>query len=153
MQKDLLLDNSKVTNDHENIQLRSILLLVKNIYIYISMIFMSKILPIVMRYMKYVPLVVEIYLLIFGALIIKLWCMMNLLCTILFMNTQLIENNQKVNLINTHHINVLAILCVVTGTMLIIFCVQNISIISLVMIIYLIYLINRTTKDIFGLGL
>jgi len=201
MQKELIIDNSKVTNDYENIHLKSILLLVKNVYTYFSMMFIRKVLPalrsanspnscefevlperrsanspnscefevlpalhsanspnscefevlpILMRYMKYVPLVVEIYLIIFNILIAKLWFMMNILCTVLFIYVNLNENDKKIVPINKYHINIFAIVCIATGIMMILFCVQKISIISLAMIIYL---ISRMTKNIFGLGL
>lgn len=137
MQPKMIVDKSESKNDHDAINIAPFILLIRDIYVCLIKI-MRNFVPIMKKYMRYIFLMLEIYLMIFDVLMVKLWLILNFVCTLLNVYMALEENNcDDKKMINIFHIYVLAFTCIIMGGFLLLFSTSYISFLSLIMVIYL----------------
>jgi len=102
-------------------------------------------------YVQYIPLALELYCMMFHVFIIRVWIMMNFVCTVLYMYDNLSESDidQRVIPVGIWEIRKLASFIIGTGIGMMICFTQTVGFFTLPLIMYL---INRTSKNIFNKG-
>ncbi len=104
------------------------------------------------KYIIYFPLVLEIYYIMNHILMVKMWILMNILCTFLFMYNILTTNNINDGIFHIcmNDVDKLGLLCIILGIGMIIIYASEIGILTFLLIIYL---INRTSKNFYNFGI
>lgn len=102
-------------------------------------------------YLQYVPLVLELYFMMFHIFVVRVWILMNFACTALYMYDNLTESNvnQRVIPIGFNELRKFASFVIGSGIVLMIFFTRSVGFFTLPLMIYL---INRTAKNIFNKG-
>jgi hypothetical protein len=105
----------------------------------------------VKNYVKYIPFLFEIYAIIFHDFIVRIWVIMNFMCSLLHVYNDLCEPCGKGTIISIHRDNIKKLASIVIGLGLILITIfaRTVGILS---IPFLFYLINRTSKNIFNRG-
>jgi hypothetical protein len=102
-------------------------------------------------YVIYVPILFEIYCLLFHTTMVRIWFMLNLSCTILKIYDDLCEDNPEKRLfkINQEQIKNLAKVSIGCGVAMLVLATSTVGFMTFPLMLYL---INRTAKNILGKG-
>ena len=103
------------------------------------------------EFLRYIPLVFELYFILFHIFIVRMWILMNFICTVLYMYDNLTEFDiiHRTIPIGINEIKKLASFVIGSGIVIMLFFTQSDGFFTLPVMIYL---INRTSKNIFNKG-
>lgn len=103
------------------------------------------------QFLQYVPLILELYFVMFHVFAVRVWILINFACTVLYMYDNLTESaiDQRVIPVGINELKKLAIFVIGSGLVMMIFFTKTLGFFTLPLMIYL---MNRTTKNIFNKG-